>query len=158
MLNTAPPSPARQIALDFRRLGKRKRIINIDTEVSNGVFDLGVSKQNLNSSKIAGSLVDQGSLGAAERMCSLFLGTQANRRNPFIDQSRVLSGTKVPSTVNSARERVVVDTATMAFEPREQTCPCVCGDLELDGPGRSSAGSPLIGPVFIYQPRRLAAT
>lgn len=71
-----------------------------DTEVSNGVFDFGVSKQNLNSSEIAGSLVDQGGLGTAERMRSVFLGVQANRRNPFIDQSRVLSSAEVPFVVD----------------------------------------------------------
>lgn len=67
-------------------------------------------------------------------MCSVFLGKQPNRCDPFIHQSRVLSGAEVTSAVNSAWEGVVVDTATTAFEPREQTCPRVCGDLELDGP------------------------
>lgn len=41
--------PARPRGSDFRCLSKRKCIIDLDTEVSNGVFDLGVSKQNLNS-------------------------------------------------------------------------------------------------------------
>ena len=71
--NAAPQCSARPHGSDFRCLGKRKRIIDIDTEVSNSVFDLGVSKQDLNSSKIAGSLVDQRGLGTAERMCSVFL-------------------------------------------------------------------------------------
>ena len=92
LLNAASQCSARPRRSDFRCLGKRKRIIDIHAEVSNGVFDLGVSKQYLNSSEIAGSLIDQGSLGAAERMRSVFLGAQSNRRNPFIDQSRVLSG------------------------------------------------------------------
>ncbi|MDQ0513413.1 hypothetical protein QOZ99_004335 [Angulomicrobium amanitiforme] len=48
---------------DFRCLGKRKRIIDIDNKVSNGVFNFGVPKQNLNSSEIAGSFVYQGGLG-----------------------------------------------------------------------------------------------
>lgn len=82
--NAARPFLARPLGSDFGRLGKRKRIINIDTEVSNRVFDLGVPKQNLDSSEIAGSLVDQGSFGAAERMCSVFLRTRPNRGNPFI--------------------------------------------------------------------------
>ena len=38
-------------------------------EIPNRVFDFGVSKQNLNSSKIACGLVYQGCLGTAERVC-----------------------------------------------------------------------------------------
>mgnify|MGYP007061213626 CR=1 FL=1 len=53
-------------------------------------------------------------------MCSVFFGTQSNRRDPFIDQSRVLSSAEVPFVVDPARERVVVNTATTTFEPREQ--------------------------------------
>ncbi|MBB3773803.1 hypothetical protein FHS55_004448 [Angulomicrobium tetraedrale] len=119
MLNAASPCSARPRGSDFSCLGKRKRIIDIDTKVSNGVFDFGVSKQNLNSSEIACCLVDEGGLRMAERMRSVFLGTQSNRRNPFIDQSRVLSSAEVPFVVDPARERVVVDTATTTFEPRE---------------------------------------
>lgn len=50
---------------DFRRFGERQRIINIDTEISNGVFDLAVPKQDLDGPKIAGSLVDRCGFGAA---------------------------------------------------------------------------------------------
>ena len=92
---------------DFRCLGKRKRIIEINAEVSNGIFDLGVPKQDLNNSKIAGSLVDQGCLGTAERMCSVFAsaandsdiqvlgregrGVEQNIRNPYAALSRLQS-------------------------------------------------------------------
>lgn len=67
-------------------------------------------------------------------MCSVFLGTQPDCRNLFIDQSRVLSSVKVPFVVDPARERLIIDTATAAFKPRKQACPRICGDLELDGP------------------------
>jgi hypothetical protein len=40
----------------------------------------------------------------------------------------------VSFVVDPARERVVIDIATAAFEPREQTCSRICGDLELDRP------------------------
>ena len=93
-----------------------------------------MSEQYLYSSKIVGGLIGQDCLGTAERMCPVFLRAQSNRRNPFIDQSRALSGAEVTAAVNSAWEGVVVDTATTSFEPREQTCPRACGDLELDRP------------------------
>ena len=83
---------------------------------------------------ISCGLTDKGGLGTTERICSVLLGTQPNRRNPFIDQSRVLSSAEMPLAVNSARERIVLDTAAAALQPREQTCPSVCGDLELHRP------------------------
>ena len=54
-------------------------------KISNCVFDLGVSKQYLDSSEVTGRLVDRGSLGTTEQMRSVFVGAQSNRSNPFID-------------------------------------------------------------------------
>lgn len=67
-------------------------------------------------------------------MFSIVLRTQSNSSNPFIDQSRVLSSAQVPFLVDPTRKRVVIDTATAAFEPRKQACPRVSGNLKLDGP------------------------
>lgn len=51
---------------DFRCLGKRKRIIDFDIEVSNGV--LAFPKQYQNSSETAGIFVNHCGLGVVERI------------------------------------------------------------------------------------------
>jgi hypothetical protein len=48
----------------------RQSIVYFDPEISDRAFDLGVAKQKLDSSEIARTSVDQGSLRASERMRS----------------------------------------------------------------------------------------
>ena len=44
--------------LDFDAFRQFQRILNIDAKVSDRIFSLGVTKQNLHSSQIAGRLVN----------------------------------------------------------------------------------------------------
>jgi len=48
---------------DVNLFGYRKGIVNLDAEVPDGTFDLGVAEQQLHGSQIAGPSVDQGCLG-----------------------------------------------------------------------------------------------
>jgi hypothetical protein len=57
----------------------RQSIVYFDPEISDRAFDLGVAKQKLDSSEIAGATVDQGSLRASERMRSEKPGDLAQR-------------------------------------------------------------------------------
>ena len=43
-------------------------VIDLDAEVSDGAFDLGVAKQKLDCPEIASAPVDQGRLGSSEGM------------------------------------------------------------------------------------------
>jgi hypothetical protein len=61
--NLAGPQSTRRS--DFGRLGQSQRIIDINAKVSNRVLYLGVSKQDLNGSKVTGRLVNECRLGAA---------------------------------------------------------------------------------------------
>ena len=91
--NATPPFLARPLGSDFGCLDQSQCIIDVDPEVSNGVFNLGVAKQDLNRSKIAGRLVDQSCLCPTKGMGSILFRSQSNRRYPLVDQPRVLSGT-----------------------------------------------------------------
>lgn len=44
-------------------LGNRKSVIYLDAKIANGTLDLGVPKQQLDRSQIAGTTIDKGSLG-----------------------------------------------------------------------------------------------
>ncbi len=43
-------------------------VVNLDTEIPDRTFDLGVAEQQLNGPKIAGSPIDQRCLGSAQRV------------------------------------------------------------------------------------------
>src|SRR5690349_5219818 len=51
---------------DINLFGYRERIINLDTEIADRAFDLGVAEQELHGSQIARAAVDQRCLGPAE--------------------------------------------------------------------------------------------
>ena len=52
--------------LDFGVLCQFKGILNVYAEVSDRVFDLAVTEQNLDCTKISGRLVDHRRLGSAQ--------------------------------------------------------------------------------------------
>jgi hypothetical protein len=52
--------------LQVSLLGDLQRIVNLDTEISDGAFELHVPKQELNGTEIPGAPVDQRSLGASQ--------------------------------------------------------------------------------------------
>jgi hypothetical protein len=58
---------------------------------SDRAFDLGVAKQKLDSPKIAGAPVDQGSLRASERMRSEKSWVQTNAANPLGNEASIWS-------------------------------------------------------------------
>jgi hypothetical protein len=43
---------------NFRRLGQLQRVFDVDAKIPNGVFDLGVAKQDLDRSEITCCLAD----------------------------------------------------------------------------------------------------
>jgi hypothetical protein len=58
-----------------------KGIIDLDAEVPHRAFDLGVTKQDLHDSQVAGARVDQARLGSAKRVCTEEVGIQAEARS-----------------------------------------------------------------------------
>ena len=55
------------VRLDFRALRQVKGVFDVNAEVADGVFDLGMPEKNLDSTQIAGRLVVDRSLGAPKR-------------------------------------------------------------------------------------------
>ncbi len=49
-------------------LGNCKRVIDLDTEISDGALDLRVTQQQLNSAKVPGPTIDQRGLCPPDRM------------------------------------------------------------------------------------------
>jgi hypothetical protein len=74
-----------------------KGIIDLDAEVPYCAFDLGVIKQNLHGSQVAGAPVDQARLGSAKRVCTkrrgsrpiLAIQAEASRAYCLVDRDRL---------------------------------------------------------------------
>lgn len=69
-------------------------------------------------------------------MRAVFLGTQTDRSDPFIDQTGILPRTDVGRMVNSAREGIIVDASASPFQPSKQARPRVSHQLKLNRPAR----------------------
>lgn len=72
---------------DLYALGEHEGIFDIDTQIANCRFDLGMPKQDLNGAQIDGLLVDEGCLRPAQRMCAIILRSQSDGSHPFIDKT-----------------------------------------------------------------------
>ena len=79
------------VQLDFRLFRYLKRVINLDSKVSNRAFQLAMSEQELNSPKVFRSPVDQRSLGSAHGVGAVNSRIKPYGSNPLMDDPGVLS-------------------------------------------------------------------
>jgi len=59
---------SRDAQLDFSLLGNFQGVIDLDAEISNGAFQLGMAKQELNGPQVLRALVDQRRFGSPHGM------------------------------------------------------------------------------------------
>jgi len=78
--------------LDFRLLRDLQRVIDHDAEVSDGAFQLGVSKQQLNGAQILHALVDQRHFGSPHRVRPVGRWIKPGSFGPAMHDPRVLAG------------------------------------------------------------------
>src|SRR5262249_57002733 len=72
-------------------------IIHLNAEIFNRAFDLSVAEQELDSSQIAGTPIDQRRLRPPQRMGAELLGIQPNAGDPFGDWPRILARPQAPA-------------------------------------------------------------
>lgn len=80
----------------FGSLSQKQRILDVHTEISNRVLDLGVPEQYLDGAQVAGCLVDHGRFRSSQRVRAIVRCSKPNRCDPFIDQAGVLPRAHVP--------------------------------------------------------------
>ena len=78
--------------LDFRLLGYLQRVIDLNAEVSDGAFQLGVPKQKLNGAQILRPLVDQRRFGPSHRVRPIGRRVKPGRFSPVMNYPRILAG------------------------------------------------------------------
>jgi hypothetical protein len=121
---------------DVGVLGERKCVFNVDTQVSDRVLDLRVTKQNLHSAQVSSRLVNHRGLGPAQRVRSILGAAKADGGDPLVDQAGVLPRAHVVRSINAAREHVFVYRATSSFEPGEEAGAHIAGEFKLHGSSR----------------------
>jgi uncharacterized protein (DUF1778 family) len=118
-------------ASDFRPLGKCNRVVNVHAKVAHSVFDVRMTKQDLDGAQVAGRLVDQRRLRPSHRVRAVLSNVQSDRADPLVNQSGILAGAQVAHVVHAAREDEIVERAAAAGEPGEQCLACLGHQLEL---------------------------
>lgn len=94
---------------------------------------LVMAKQDLDRSKIAGGLVDHGSLRSPQGMRPVILPTKPDRRHPLINQSGVLPSAEMISVVDATGKGIVIDCSSTSLKPGKQTGSDLGRNFELHG-------------------------
>ena len=75
--------------VDF--LGDIKRVVDLDAEVSNRAFDLGVAEEQLNRPQVARAPVDQGRLRPPHGMRGVLARVEADAADPLAHETSILA-------------------------------------------------------------------
>ena len=68
---------------DIDLFGNGQGIVYLDAEIPHCAFNLGVTKEKLHGSKVAGAALDQRCLGSAKRMGAVHVGVKVNAGEPL---------------------------------------------------------------------------
>jgi hypothetical protein len=144
-----------EILLNLSTLGEGKCILDVDAEMVNGTFDLGMSEEILDRAQVSSLFVDDRRLGPAQRTRPVVLRPQANARFPLIDEAGVLPGADVVSLIDPAWENEVVYRAAATFKPGQQTG-SVAANISncTEGAGPSSRTARPTPPGCVVGPAR----
>ena len=118
--------------LHLRPLRECERVLDVNAQVPDGALDLRMAEQDLHGAQVARLLVDNGSLGSAQRVRPVVLTAQSNPSYPLVNEAGILPGADVIGVVNPAREDEVVERTSSAFEPCMDAATGRLEELELN--------------------------
>ena len=94
-------------------IGDLDRVIDFDSEVANGAFDLRMSEQKLHRSEIPGASVDQYCLRASQRMRTELGWIEPDACDPLLNQTGILPrGQPALGVVTSTSKQELASLAT----------------------------------------------
>jgi hypothetical protein len=111
-----------------------ERVIDVNAQIADGAVDLRMAEQDLNCTQVARLLIDDGSLGSAQRMRPVVFPAQPEHRYPLVNEPSILPGADVIGMINPARKDEVVERVSSALEPSENAAAGRFKELELNGP------------------------
>jgi hypothetical protein len=106
----SPTGRARQLcpgSSDIDFFSYFNRVVNLNAEIANSAFDLGVAKEQLDGAQIAGAPVDQSCFGSAKRVRTELQRVKTDAGDPPTDQPSVLPGRKSIRAIATSREQNV---------------------------------------------------
>jgi hypothetical protein len=89
---------------DLDLLGYGKRIVDLDTQIADGAFDLGMAEEQLEGTQISGAAIDKSCLGSPQRMRPKKAWVQSNVGNPHRHKPGILPGCHAPIRVMPVSE------------------------------------------------------
>jgi len=101
--------------LHLRAFRERESILDVNAPVADSAFDLCMAKQDPHGAQVARLLMDDGSLGSAQRVRAVVLRAQPNHGYPLVNEASMLPGADVISVINPARKDEVIERASPAF-------------------------------------------
>jgi hypothetical protein len=110
-------------------------VIDLDTEIADGAFELRMSEEELYGSQVACLLVNLSRLGAAHRMRAVRRSIKTGTLNPSVDDTRVLASREVRLLPGTARKQVLTPYATTG-QPISYSASGLLGDFELNWSAR----------------------
>ena len=123
--------PARH-ALQIDPFRQGQRIIEVNAETAHSAVHFGMPKQKLNSTQVAGLLVNPGDLGAPHRMRAIGAGFQPDREHPVAHDPGILPRGQVWTGMETAGPEVFATHHFRIVDPSLQRLTCRVGDLEAD--------------------------
>jgi hypothetical protein len=95
----APHWKRKPTCSDLGVLGKRKCVFHVDPKVADGIIDLAMAEEDLDSTKVASRPIDDRRLGTPKRVGAILTSYQTHSRYLFIHEASILAGAEMPSTV-----------------------------------------------------------
>jgi hypothetical protein len=92
---------------DVNPLGDGERIVDLDAEIPDRAFHLGVAKEQLNRPEIAGTTIDQGCLGSPQRMGAEQGRVKTDAGDPPRQQAGILAGREATTFAAAAVEQKI---------------------------------------------------
>jgi hypothetical protein len=121
---------------DINLFGNRERVIDLDAEIADRAFDLGVTKQELYSPKVASAPVDQRGFGPAKGMGAEHPRIKPDACHPATKKARILTGCQGLARPEAPGEQVLTWFLAGCFQEVVDGLPGLIGQFELDRSSR----------------------
>src|ERR1019366_7871385 len=118
---------------DVDLLRNCQRIVDLDPEIADRAFQLGMPEQKLDRAKISGASIDQGDLRPAERVRAIHRGIQSDRPGPLVHETRVVPGGKRFVLSDPTWKQILARSSIALPDPLQDCFARLFGYLELDG-------------------------
>jgi hypothetical protein len=124
----------RERDLQFNLLSDPQSIVHLDTQVSDGAFKLGVTKQNLHGSEVASLLVNLCRLSSSQGVGPIGAGFKSDGHYPSLDNPGVLPGRQMLRRLAAAWEQIAAAATSDEWEPCYKCSFRLLSHFELYGP------------------------